>query len=90
MPMLGTDLIVSTVKSLVEPQIRRKHISSYCYAVRYPAEENNSSSRLYVQTSSEAIRASAQWVLGSFAGGKARPGHDTKHLPPSRAEVKNE
>jgi hypothetical protein len=27
---------------------------------------------------------------GSFPGGKARPGHDTDHSPPSSAEVKNE
>jgi hypothetical protein len=27
---------------------------------------------------------------GSFPGGKARPGRDTDHSPPSSAEVKNE
>jgi hypothetical protein len=27
---------------------------------------------------------------GPFPGGKARPGRDTDHSPPSRAEVKNE
>jgi hypothetical protein len=27
---------------------------------------------------------------GSFPGGKARPGHDADHSPPSSAEVKNE
>jgi hypothetical protein len=26
---------------------------------------------------------------GSFPGGKARPGHDADHSPPSNAEVKN-
>jgi hypothetical protein len=27
---------------------------------------------------------------GSFPGGKAQPGRDADHLPPSSAEVKNE
>jgi hypothetical protein len=31
-----------------------------------------------------------QWVPGSFSRGKARPGRDSDHLPPSNAEVKNE
>jgi hypothetical protein len=34
-----------------------------------------------------------QWVMGtggSFPGGKARPGRDADHSPPSSAEVKNE
>jgi hypothetical protein len=34
-----------------------------------------------------------QWVPGtggSFPGGKARPGRDADHSPPSSAEVKNE
>jgi hypothetical protein len=32
-----------------------------------------------------------QWVPGgSFPGGKARPGHDADHSPPSSAEVKYE
>jgi hypothetical protein len=31
-----------------------------------------------------------QWVWGSFPGGKARPGRDADHSPPSSEEVKNE
>jgi hypothetical protein len=32
-----------------------------------------------------------QWVPGGpFPGGKARPGRDADHLPPSSAEVKND
>jgi hypothetical protein len=32
-----------------------------------------------------------QWVPGGpFPGGKARPGHDADHSPPSSAEAKNE
>jgi hypothetical protein len=32
-----------------------------------------------------------QWVLGGpFPGGKARPGRDADHSPPSSAEVENE
>jgi hypothetical protein len=33
----------------------------------------------------------AQWVPGGpFPGGKARPGRDANHSPPSSAEVENE
>jgi hypothetical protein len=42
------------------------------------------SSNLCVQTVSEAHPAS------SSPRGKARPGRDAEHLPPSSAEVKNE
>jgi hypothetical protein len=31
-----------------------------------------------------------QWVLGVLSRGKARPGRDADHSPPSSAEVKNE
>jgi hypothetical protein len=29
-------------------------------------------------------------IRGPFPGGKARPGRDADHLPPSSAEVKNQ
>jgi hypothetical protein len=50
--------------------------------VRSPAEAKVFSSSLCVQTSSEA--------RGSFPWGKARPGRNADHSPPSSAEVKNE
>jgi hypothetical protein len=47
--------------------------------------------RLYVQTGSGAHPASCTMDTGGpFPGGKARPGCDADHSPPSSAEVKNE
>jgi hypothetical protein len=44
-----------------------------------------------VQTGSVAHPASyPMGTGGSFPGGKARPGRDADHSPPSSAEVKNE
>jgi hypothetical protein len=56
--------------------------------VQSPAEAKDFSSNLCVQTSSEAYPASCK--MGPFPGGKARPGRDSDHSSPSRAEVKNE
>jgi hypothetical protein len=56
-----------------------------------PAEANDFSSSLCVQTSSEAHPAPYPMSTGgTFHEGKARPGRDTDHSPPSSAEVKNE
>jgi hypothetical protein len=54
--------------------------------VRSPAEATDFSCSLCVQTGSEAHPASCP--MGT--GGKARPGRDAHHLPPSSAEVMNE
>jgi hypothetical protein len=44
-----------------------------------------------VQTGSGSHPASGTMGTGgSFPGGKARPGRDAEHSPPSSAEVKNE
>jgi hypothetical protein len=49
------------------------------------------SSRPCVQTGSGTHPASyPMGTGGSFPGGKARPGRDADHSPPSSAEVKNE
>jgi hypothetical protein len=49
------------------------------------------SSNLCVQTGSGAHPASCTvGTGGSFPGGKARPGRDAGHSPPSSAEVKKE
>jgi hypothetical protein len=59
--------------------------------VRFPAGAKDFSCSLCVQTGSGAHPAS--WPMGTgdpFPGGKARPGRDADHLPPSSAEVENE
>jgi hypothetical protein len=59
--------------------------------VRSPAEAKDLSSSLCVQTGSGAHPASCRMDTGgTFPGGKARPGRDADHLPPSSAEVVNE
>jgi hypothetical protein len=58
--------------------------------VRSPPGADFSSSP-YVQTGSGAHPAFyPMGTGGSFPGGKARPGRDADHSPPSSAEVKNE
>jgi hypothetical protein len=54
--------------------------------VRSPAEAKDFSSNFCVQTGSGAHPASCT----TGTGGKARPGRDAGHSPPSSAEVKNE
>jgi hypothetical protein len=59
--------------------------------IQSPAKANYFSSSFCVQTSSEAHPAYPMGTGGGgpFPGGKARPGCDADHSPPS-AEVKNE
>jgi hypothetical protein len=59
--------------------------------VRSSAGAKDFSSSLCVQTGSGAHPASCTMGIGgSFPGGKARPGLDADHSPPSSAEVVNE
>jgi hypothetical protein len=59
--------------------------------VRSPAGAKDFSSSLCVQTGSEAHPASCTTgTRGPFSRGKARPGRDADHSPPSSAEVLNE
>jgi hypothetical protein len=59
--------------------------------VRSPAGAKDFSSILCVQTGSEAHPASCTMGTGGpFPGGKARPGRNADHSPPSSAEVVNE
>jgi hypothetical protein len=59
--------------------------------VRSPAGENDFSSILCVQTSSEAHPASCTMGTGGpFSGCKAQPRRDADQAPPSSAEVMNE
>jgi hypothetical protein len=56
-----------------------------------PTDAEDFSSNLCVQTGSGAHPASCTMGTGgSFPGGKARPGRDADHSPPSSAEVKKE
>jgi hypothetical protein len=58
--------------------------------VRPPAGAEDFPSNLCVQTGSGAHPASSPVGTGSpFPGGKARPGRDADHSPPSSAEVEN-
>jgi hypothetical protein len=58
--------------------------------VRSPAGAEDFSSNLCVQTGSGAHPAYCTMSTGGpFAGGKARPGRDADHSPPSSAEIKN-
>jgi hypothetical protein len=59
--------------------------------VRCPARAEDFSSSLCVQTGSEVQPASCPMGTGGrFPGGKARPGGDADHSPPSSAEILNE
>jgi hypothetical protein len=59
--------------------------------VQSPAEAKDFSCSLCVQTGSGAHPVSSTMGTGGpFPGGKARPGRDAEHLPPSSAEVENE
>jgi hypothetical protein len=59
--------------------------------VRSPAGAKDFSSSLFVQTGSGAHPASCTMGTGGpFPGGKAWPGRDADHSPPSSAEVVNE
>jgi hypothetical protein len=58
---------------------------------RSSARAKDFSSNLCVQTGSGAHPASyTMGTGGPFPGGKARPGRDADHSPPSSAEVVNE
>jgi hypothetical protein len=59
--------------------------------VRSPAGARDLSSNLHVHTGSGVHPASCiMGTGGRFHGGKARPGRDADHSPPSSAEVENE
>jgi hypothetical protein len=59
--------------------------------VRSPTEAEDFSSTFCVQTGSGAHPASyTMGTGGSFPGGKALPGRDADHSPPSSAEVKKQ
>jgi hypothetical protein len=64
-------------------------LDDWAIEVRFPIEAEDFSCSLCVQTGSGAHPASYPMGSGgSFPGGKARPGRDADHSPPSSAEVK--
>jgi hypothetical protein len=66
-------------------------LGDWTIEVRFPAGAKDFSSSLCVQTGSGAHPASCTMGTGGpFHGGKARPGRDTDHSPPSSVEVENE
>jgi hypothetical protein len=65
--------------------------TDWTIGVRSPAEAEDFSSSPCVQTGSGAHPASCPMGTGGpFPGGKARPGREADHSPPSSAEVKYE
>jgi hypothetical protein len=65
--------------------------TGYTIGVRSPTGAEDFSTSPCVQTGSGAHPASYPVGTGGpFPGGKARPGCDADHSPPSSAEVKNE
>jgi hypothetical protein len=61
----------------------------YCYTVPAVYIRLNFV-RVNCQKFLRPTQAAVQWVPGVLPRGKARPGRDTDHSPPSSAEVKNE
>jgi hypothetical protein len=65
-------------------------LDDWAIGVRSPAGAKDFSSSLCVQTGSGPHPASCTMgTEGPFPGGKARPGRDTDHSPPTNAEVEN-
>jgi hypothetical protein len=60
-------------------------LDNWAKGVRSPIEAKNFSSSLCAQTSSCPVGTGVP-----FPGGKACPGRDADHLPPSSAEVNND
>jgi hypothetical protein len=87
---------VSFKDKLWEPVSSVSIVSDYglddrAIGARSPAGAKDFSSSLYVQTGSGAHPASCKMGTGGpFPWGKARPGRDADHSPPSSAEVVNE
>jgi hypothetical protein len=94
--ILFMSLIVHGNNMLKEPGSSVSIMSDYglddrAIGVRSPAGAKDFSSNLCVQTGSGAQPASCTMGTGGpFPGGKARPGRDADHAPPSSAEVESE
>jgi hypothetical protein len=89
-------LVVVGFTKLPQPLIAATEVvvsltTGWTTGVRYPTGAEDFSSSLCVQTGSGAHPASCTMnTEGPFPGGKAQPGRDADHTPPSSAEVKYE
>jgi hypothetical protein len=87
--------VIPTLMNMWEPGSSGSIVSDYgldnrAIGGRSPAEAKDFSFSLCVQTGSGAHPASCTMgTEGPFFGGKARPGCDADHSPPSNAEVVN-
>jgi hypothetical protein len=83
--------VVSIPLRIILRAVSCRSLYLYAIEVRSPAESEDFSSSLRIQTGYRAHPASC--TMGTrdpFPGGKARPGRDADHSPPSSAEVVNE
>jgi hypothetical protein len=79
------------MKLLIWELVSANGLDDRAIEVRSSAGAKDFSSSLCVQTGSGARPASyTMGTGGPFPGGKARPGRDADHSPPSNAEVENE
>jgi hypothetical protein len=79
------------IHAATDQHTRSRGSSASIVSVRSPTEAEDFSSSLCIQTSSGAQPASCSMdTRGPFPRGKARPGRDADHSPPSTAEIKNE
>jgi hypothetical protein len=86
----NAELLIVTADDC-EPGSSVSQTTDWTAGVRSPTEAEDFSSNLCVQTGSGAHPASCTMGTGgSLSGGKARPGRDADHSPPSSAEVKKE
>jgi hypothetical protein len=89
-------LLYKLIYTYQEPGSSGSIVSDYglddrAIGVRSPVGAKDFSSSLCVQTGSGAHPAFCiMGTGGPFPGGKARPGRDADHSPPSNAEVVNE
>jgi hypothetical protein len=90
--LLVEDLAAPTCNNLyVDRLVSDYGLDDRAIGVRSPAGAKDFFSILCVQTGYGAHPASyTMGTGGPFPGGKARPGRDADHSPPSSAEVVNE
>jgi hypothetical protein len=89
--LIGTTLLYSGSRVSSGSIVSDCGLDDRAIRVRSPAGAEDFSSNLCVQTGSGVHRASCTMGTGGpFPGGKARPGRDAVHSPPSSAEVLNE
>jgi hypothetical protein len=84
-------IVIIIIHSPLQMKINRYCITGWTIGVRSPAGAKDFYSSPCVQTGSGDHPASCPMGTGGpFPWGKARPGRDADHSPPSSAEVKYE